>query len=84
MIYLSLEQTSKSEQHMYGVFSLNSYEFCRAKLQKLGVLAYNQVKKRKGQSKEIKQKWTKPRNFDIYFCVIFICNDQNLNFWEED
>ena len=46
MIYLSLEQTSKSEQHMYGVFSLNSYEFCRAKLQKLGVLAYNQVKKK--------------------------------------
>ena len=32
-------------------------------------------KKLMGQSKKIKQKSTRARNFDIYFCVIFGCYD---------
>ena len=31
-----------------------------------------------GQSKEIKYSWTESTNFDICFCVVFGCYDQNL------
>ena len=31
-----------------------------------------------GKSKEIKQSWKRPRNFDICFGVIFSCYGQSL------
>ena len=31
-----------------------------------------------GKSKEIKQSWTRAKNFEIWFCVIFGCYDQNF------
>ena len=31
-----------------------------------------------GQSKEIKQNWTGPKNFNIYFYVILNCYDQDF------
>ena len=39
-------------------------------------------KKFMGQSKEIKQKWKEPKNFDICFSVIFSCYE-NVLFIEE-
>ena len=36
------------------------------------------------QSKEIKQNWTGSKDFDICFCVIFHCYDQNFHFWKGD
>ena len=31
-----------------------------------------------GQSKEVKQHWKEPKNFDISLCMIFSCYDESL------
>ena len=42
------------------------------------LLSLQSRKKIMGQGKEIKYSWTESTNFDICFCVVFGCYDQNL------